>query len=83
MGVGRHTACVHQEYQHKEGGERTSQFKKSSRAEKSKYVLIKPLVEGILKKNHTEQRGSDVIVQENFNSRHASVERIDQKNRFF
>lgn len=41
-----------------------------------------PLTEDIFLKINQEQRGSNMTVEENFYSRHVSVEVIDQKNRF-
>lgn len=80
MGVRWDTACVHQKYKHKEGGERSFLLKKGSREEKSKYVAFdKGNLKKIIKQ---EQRGRDMTIQQNFNSRHASLERTDQKNRF-
>lgn len=59
----RHAAFVHQKYQHKEGGERRCELKKSSREKKSKYMAFD---RGNFKEN---QRGTerqwDMTIQEN------------------
>lgn len=41
-----------------------------------------PLTKELFFKINQEQRGSNMTMEENFYSRHASVEIIDQKNRF-